>query len=120
MKIKTTYYANKKAAAFHNTDPSMTDQSQAADTDINVIVKRHAVTGAIATGKQPIYADFTELPQDLRTAIETAKGVHKLRASLPDALKEMPIEDLLRLTPEQLLAIHTPAQPSAQPTEQKT
>ena len=104
------YRKNKALAIFRNTQPSMTDQSQANDTDINVIVKRYGVTGtAPGSAKQPIYEDFSEMPSDLREMLEQTKDVRKLRNRLPEQLKEMPVAELLALTPQKLRAILKPA-----------
>lgn len=111
---------NKARAAYFETQPSKTDQSQANDTDINVIMKRYTVTGVApgaATGPQ--YQDFTELPQDLRGLIEQTRSIKHLRGTLPDALRDKPMEELLTLTPAQLMALHTPVEPNKPTEEQK-
>lgn len=103
-----------------NNEPTQTDQSQAANTDLNIIMKRYLHTGTVpATTKTPMYGDFTQLPDDLRGYIEESRTIKERRAQLPKELREMPIEELLALTPDKLTAILTPpATPPAQPTEQ--
>ncbi|QXP08238.1 MAG: internal scaffolding protein [Arizlama microvirus] len=100
--------------------PTMTDQSQAKDTDLNVIMKKYAVTGRVpgAPG-QPIYGDFTNLPTDLRGMIEEARSIKERRKSLPPQLRDKPMEELLALTPEQLTTILTPPEQPAKPEEKK-
>lgn len=98
----------RKAAAFRNTQPTMTDQSQAATTDLNVIVNQFLRTGQSPSKGTPIYGDFTQLPQNLRDAFEQARGVKNLRRQLPPQLKDMEPAQLLALTPEDIKRILTP------------
>jgi len=97
-----------------NNEPTMTDQSQASETDLNVIMRKYGVSGRVpATTAQPMYGDFTNLPTDLRDMIETSRTIKEKRSQLPKELREMPIEELLALTPDQLTTILTPQQPAA-------
>lgn len=106
---RNRYLAAKKKAVFINTEPSLTEQSLANETDINVIISRFAVSGTVpGAAGEPIYADFTQLPTDLRGFLETAQRLDQLRSSLPPALRSKPVEELLTLTPEQLKTILTP------------
>lgn len=115
--MRGNYARNKALARFKNTEPSKTDQSQAADTDINVIVKRYGVYGtAPGTMKQPLFADFSQIG-DLRQMIEQTRDISRLRRSMPKQLAEMPLEDLLALNEEQLKNILAP--PGAPPSEKK-
>lgn len=104
------YQKNRTKAQFKNTEPTMTDQSMARETDINVIVGRFMKTGLppVTLGRQPIFADFTGLPHDLRAAIEMARSIDGLRHQLPKELRDMPIEELVTLTQDQLTNILTP------------
>lgn len=104
-----SYAENKERAKFKNTEPSLTDQSAARDTDINVIVRRFAQTGmAPATNQLPMYIDASKLPSDLRGFIETAKSLNRLKEQLPLTLRQKPLEEILALTPEALHAILNP------------
>lgn len=118
MRRTDTFYARNKArAATVNTKPTMTDQSQAADTDINVIVPRYAITGtAPGAPGQAIAGDFTEVPNNLRDMIEQARSVQHLRRKLPGELAEMPVEQLLALSTEDIQRILTP--PAIPPVEE--
>lgn len=101
-----------------NTEPTMTDQSQASETDLNVIMRKYGVSGRVpATTAQPMYGDFTNLPTDLRDMIETSRTIKEKRSQLPKELREMPIEELLALTPEELTTILTPPQTAATPPD---
>lgn len=112
MNMRANYMKNKIAAMHTNMDPSMTDQSQAADTDVNVIVKKYAVTGqAPGMAKKPIYLDFTQIPDTLRGMMEKGHELRGYRAKLPEQLRELPLEALLTLTPEQIKAIVEPPKP---------
>lgn len=108
----SNYRANKLASRTRNTDPTKTDQSQANDTDINVIVKRYKSSG-VAPGahSQPIYEDFSQLPRGLRDMLDAVKSLPMLRKQLPQPLAEMPMEELLSLTPDKLTSILTPPAP---------
>lgn len=107
-----SYAINKARARTVTTKPSLTDQSQARETDINVIVGRFLKTGTAPGGKPPIYGDFTQLDGDLREMIERARTLHKERAKLPKELQNLPIEELLALSPDKLKDILTPPAPS--------
>lgn len=113
------YKANKQDAIYFNTDPSLTDQSAADHTDINVIVTQFLRTGQVPNpAKQPIYGDFSQLPEDTRGFIELGRSLDDLKASLPDKLKDIPVQQLITMTNEQISAILAPAVP-AKPEETK-
>lgn len=107
------YASNKLKAKTRNTRPTMTDQSHARETDINVIVERLAISGTLPQGKTPIYGDFSKLPTDLRSMIEMGRRMKALHRRLPDVLQGLTNEQLLALTPEQLAAKLTPPAPPA-------
>jgi len=104
--------------AFHNTDPSETDQSGGDDTDVNVIVKRYGVYGTVPSGmKQPQFGmDMSEIPLDLRDMIESARSLERLRGELPESLRALNVEDLITMTPEAIAGILNPPIP-AEPKE---
>lgn len=115
-----SYRDNKKRAIFINTEPTETDQSQGYETDINVIVGKYGI-GNTAQGPQgqPIYADWTSFPTDLREMIETGRRLEEHRNRLPPELRDKSYEELLALTSEELTAILTPAkQPDTPPAPQ--
>lgn len=120
MKLKyKDWMARRKALAYKSTQETATDQSQAHDTDINVIVGKMMITRQLpGTGKQPIYADFTELPQDLQGFFEQARRMRHLKDDLPDALKNKSVKDLMSLTKADLVAIlQPPDKPADKPTD---
>lgn len=112
------YKQRKDAAIYRNTEPTLTDQSSAKDTDVNVIMKTYAIHGqAPGTNKQPMHGvDFTELPNDLREFIETGRTLNEHMARLPKELRDLTAEQLFALTPEQLKDKLTPA-PKEPPEE---
>lgn len=119
--MKTNYHRNKEKAKSRNTEPSLTDQSAARDTDINVIVKSFLVHGQ-APGRMeaPIQdADFTNMPTDLRGMIEEGRELHSRLAKLPPELRDIPVTELLALTPEQLKNKLTPPAPPPAKEEPK-
>lgn len=115
----SNYAANKISSRTRNNGkPSLTDQSQAKDTDINIIVNRFLKTGtAPGAPVAPIHGDFTELPQDLRAFIETSRTIHKHRNRLPEQLRNMPVDELMRLTPDALARILAPPATPPAPTQ---
>lgn len=117
----SNYYRNRERANFKSTKPSLTDQSQAAGTDINVIVNQFLKTGQVrGPATPPMYGDFTSLPGDLRGMIETSRKVKELRHKLPKQLQEMPVEELLALQPNELKNIlQPPAEPPAPKGDEK-
>lgn len=111
-----SYAANKIAARTVNNEPTMTDQAAARDTDINVIVKQFTQHGQMPgkTG-QPLYEDWTDMPDDLREYIETSRAIAQHHARLPEQLRSMSTEELLALTPQELRNKLTP--PETKPEE---
>jgi len=97
-----------------NNEPTLTDQSQASATDINIIVTQFLRTGQAPQSKQPQYGDFTQLPTDLRGFIEMGRSINEHRANLPDQLREIPIEYLVRMTNEQINAMLKPPEETAE------
>lgn len=107
-----SYAENRKRARTINTQPTLTDQAGARDTDINVIVKTFTRTGMVPGAQgTPIFGqDFTKLPMDLRGYIETARELEDIRQRLPPQLQNMDLAELMALTPTD---IHTKLQPPA-------
>ena len=73
-------------------EPSLTDQSQYKDTDINNIVRKYQVTGLLdSPGSVPFetlqYGDATLLP-DYQTALDLVNSVHEEFSSLPSEVRE--------------------------------
>lgn len=104
-----SYAENKRRARTKTTTETLTDQSAAYETDRNVIVTRYMVHGqAPGALKQPMYGDFSQLPTDLRGFIEQARSIKRLRNKLPEQLRNIDTDALLRLTPDELKKILTP------------
>lgn len=102
----------RELAKFANTDPSLTDQSQARETDINVIVGRMGIGGTVpGNAQEPMYGDFTVYPKDLRGFIEMGRKLDSLRESLPEQLRGQKLEELLQMTPEQVVKLLNPPAP---------
>lgn len=110
------YQLNRKRAQFKNVEPTMTDQSQAKFTDINIIVERIRQTGIQPPGRKPGYnADLTQVPEDLRGFLELARSANQRRGELPPQLQQLTTEQLLSLTTEDIKRILTPPEPPAPP-----
>lgn len=104
-----SYRENKQRAIYRNTEPTLTDQSQANDTDINVIVKKYGALGTVPVPPgEAMYGDFTKIPTDLRAMIEESRMLDNYRAKLPPQLKDMSVDELMELTPQKLTTILTP------------
>lgn len=115
------YRRNKSRAVYEETMPSLADQSGANDTNINVIVKRYAQTGIVpGNTRSPMGGDFTSLPEDLRSMIETSRSLKETRKRLPEGLRDMPVEQLLTLTTDELTRILTPPKPQENGAADKT
>lgn len=116
------YEKNRLRARTRNTEPTLTDQAGARDTDINVIVKTFTRTGMVPSGqgKPLVGLDFTQLPQDLRGFIETANSLNQIKNRLPAELRSMDIAELMALTPEQLRNKLTPPTPKEAPSNTQT
>lgn len=119
MNKRSTYLTNKARAIYVDDTPTMTDQAGANETNINVIIGRYGITGQIPGGsREPMYGDFSHLPDNLRDFIETARSYEERRKELPEALRNMDAEELMALTPNELTRKLTPAEPPAPtPTE---
>lgn len=118
--MRTTYQQRKEKAKYRPTKPTKTDQSQAKDTDVNLIVKRYAVSGTVpGNTSTPMYGDFTKLPRDFRGLIEQARSIEKLRGELPEQMQNLTIQDLVEMDNAALVKYLTPAdKPADKPTEE--
>lgn len=113
----TTHDERRARGRTSNDGKSLADQSQADDTNINVILRKYGVTGvAQGVAGPPQYLDHTQLPEDLREAYEQIRSVGRLRDSLPDQLRAKPLEELNALTLEQLNTILHPPAPTPAPS----
>ncbi|QXP08498.1 MAG: internal scaffolding protein [Arizlama microvirus] len=117
--MKSRYKENKAAARIYTKGETLTDQSAARETDINVIVRKFTQTGMVPAAKNaPMSGDFTEFPTSLREFIETARQGNPLREKLPEQLKNMKTEELLALNAQQLTDILAP-KPADPPVSQE-
>lgn len=70
-----------------NYDPSMTDQSQAQESDVNYIMQKYQTTGIAPEFRQNgFYADLTEIP-DLSTALQIVTQAQLAFDSLPSNVR---------------------------------
>lgn len=76
------------AYATINEEPSLTQQSDAKDADINVIMKRYGGTGQLPQlTVQPMYGDFSEVT-DYRDAVERVQAADKMFKELPAKVRK--------------------------------
>jgi len=120
----TTHEELRAAARTVNTDPTETEQSEAHETDLNIILTRYAQSGTIQShGKPPMFEDWTQYPEDLRGFIEAKHDLERARLALPPELRDIPTDELLYMTPEAINARlpkpkpapEIPTQPGLQP-----
>jgi len=102
------YQINKERAKYRNDEPSLTDQSQAAGTDINIVMTQFLRTGQQNGTKAPMFGDFSELPEDLRGFIEMGRSITEHREQLPEQLRNVPTARLFNMTREEISAILNP------------
>jgi len=97
------YQRNRLRARTENWEPTKADQSAAASTDINVIVRNARVHGQMPKGKDPIYGDFSDLPTTLQEALELGHQARQAQKELPAALRDLTPAQLLTAQPSELL-----------------
>lgn len=89
MKFATPY-ANQKKDGFKsiNLEPSLTQQSDLNETDINVIMKKYNVTGQVpAVLAEGIFGDFTTVT-DFRDAQDKLLAAQEAFAQVPAKIRE--------------------------------
>lgn len=65
-------------------DPSLTQQHDKDEADINVLVKRFGVTGEVPqTTVAPVYSDFTEIATDYHSAMNLILQADQAFSELP-------------------------------------
>lgn len=86
MKFQTPYTIDDNWSAMFGTDnreESMTQQSDQADSDINIIMERYGATGQLPqVNVEPLYGDFTEVG-DYRTAVERITAAREAFDAIP-------------------------------------
>lgn len=114
----SNYIRNKAKAIYVSDKPSLADQSAAAATDINIIVRQLERTGVTRGSPIPgMSADTVGVPDNLRDALESVRGINLERSKLPPALRDLTLEQLMGLTIDQLKAKLQP--PAQQPDSKK-
>lgn len=117
---KLRWLENKRRSRTVNDQPTLADQSQAPETDINVIVPRFLKTGqAPGPTAQPITGDFTQLPQGLREMIELTREMGRLRRELPEKLQQIEVDQLLEMDPKDLAELVNPKKDEPKKEEAK-
>lgn len=84
-------YQNNPDEGVTFTEPSMAQQQFKDECDINTIVNRYKVTGALPNAHDPntaMYGDFTALPADYLEAQELIMKAGESFAELPSALRK--------------------------------
>lgn len=74
-------------AAIHNFEPTRTQQHQADETDINLIVKRYMQTGILPqTALAPLYGDFSE-PMSFHEAQNRIRAAQEAFMLIPPEIR---------------------------------
>lgn len=116
----TTHEQRRAAARTIDKTPTLTDQSQAHETDINVIVGKFGIGNTVmGNANPPMYEDFSELPTDLRGFIESRTRLEEARLALPDKLRDIPVDELVYMTPAALAERLKPDEPPKPKDEPK-
>lgn len=114
------YQLNKAKSRTVTTQPTKTDQAGAGETSLHTIISRYGVSGQMpVTNRTPITGDLTKMPTELREVFQMARSMRENRAKLPKQLRELPLEQLLALTREELDKLLKPASPPAPKEEKK-
>lgn len=72
-----------------NTEDSLTNQSDAQEADINILVKKFGITGQLpqVTGLQPLYGDFTSA-DDYRTSLDKINAAKEAFQAIPAHIRK--------------------------------
>lgn len=98
------YAENKERSKTLIIGNTVTDQSGAPGTDINVIVKKMQQTGSMPTGSKPPMwgADLSEIPDNLRDMLEMSRNIEAHRNELPKELQGLSTAELINTPPKRL------------------
>lgn len=97
------YAINKAKAIYRSNAPSLTDQAAYKDTDLNIVIPRYLTTGhAPGQVKPGEFMDLSEVPQDLRGLIDESRRINQYRQQLPEELRDIPTEQLIYMSPEEM------------------
>lgn len=88
--FKTAYnLGDDEIIATFNTEDSLTNQSDAQEADINILVRKFGITGQLPqiTGLQPLYGDFTS-GDDYRTMLDKVKAANEAFQQIPANIRK--------------------------------
>lgn len=88
--FKTAYkLGGDEELATVNNEDSLTNQADAQDCDINIIVKKYGITGQIPqiTGLEPLYGDFTEIG-DYHEMVQRIRQANDAFMTIPAEIRE--------------------------------
>lgn len=68
-------------------DPSLASQSYKEECDINFIIDRFTRTGQLPNVGQPLFADYSDIPSDFHSALNTVKAGDAAFMTLPAAVR---------------------------------
>lgn len=75
---------NSFATGVECTEPSLTQQSQAAEADINEIVRRFGLTGKLPENvRVPTYGDFDGVVDDYQSALNAIRSAEESFMAMP-------------------------------------
>lgn len=88
--FKTAYnLGDDEILATFNTEDSLTNQSDASEADINILVKKFGITGQLPqiTGLQPLYGDFTS-GDDYRAMLDRVNAAREAFEQIPAHIRK--------------------------------
>lgn len=86
----TGFYVEHDPVTSNTEGASRTRQEFAEECDINTIMARYEATGVIShvDQRQPMYADLTQMPSDLQTAMTMLDAATESFMSLPASVRK--------------------------------
>lgn len=93
MELRTPYNYDRNAVSIATglecTDPTRTQQQFKDDADINVIMRRFAVTGQLPQGvRMPQYGDFIDAVDDYQTAMNAIRAAEESFMMMPATVRD--------------------------------
>ncbi len=81
---------HERSEGFTCMTPSRTVQDQKDETDVNFILKTYCDTGVLihASGKPPIFGDFSKMPQDYGEALAVLEESRERFMELPSNVRD--------------------------------
>lgn len=85
----SSYVQHERVKLYFDEDDGRTRQEFAEDCDINNIMARYEKTGVIShnSPREPMYLDFTEIPDDLQSTLQMLEDAREAFMTLPASVR---------------------------------